>query len=90
MLVGLKLREKCPNTEFFWSVFSHIWTVYGVSPNVGKYGPEKLRIWTIFTQCKERWKNSKPLYIEYLKIRVIILTVLKMKKELTSDYGNCV
>ena len=22
------LREKCPNTEFFWSVFSRIWTEY--------------------------------------------------------------
>ena len=20
------MREKCSNTEFFWSVFSHIWT----------------------------------------------------------------
>ena len=28
----LTLREKCPYSEFFWSVFS---------PNVGKYGPEK-------------------------------------------------
>ena len=26
------MREKCPDTEFFWSVFS---------PNTGKYGPEK-------------------------------------------------
>ena len=33
--------EKCPYSEFFWSVFS---------PNAGKYGPEKLRIWTLFTQ----------------------------------------
>ena len=23
------LREKCPNTEFFWSLFSRIWTEYG-------------------------------------------------------------
>ena len=23
------LREKCPNTEIFWSVFSCIWTEYG-------------------------------------------------------------
>ena len=42
------LREKCPNTEFFWSVFSCIWTEYGeirylsvFSPNVEKYEPEK-------------------------------------------------
>ena len=24
-----KLREKCPNAEFFWSTFSRIWTEYG-------------------------------------------------------------
>ena len=23
------LREKCPNTGVFWSVFSHIWTEHG-------------------------------------------------------------
>ena len=38
----LALREKCPYSEFFWSVFS---------PNAGKYGPEKLRIWALFMQC---------------------------------------
>ena len=36
------LLEKCPNTEVFWSVFR---------PNEGKYGPENIRIWTLFTQC---------------------------------------
>ena len=39
----ITLHEKCPYSEFFWSVFS---------PNMGKYGPEKLRIRTLFTQCK--------------------------------------
>ena len=38
------LRENCPNTEFFWSAFSRIWTEYEYlsvfSPNAGKYGPE--------------------------------------------------
>ena len=34
--------KKCRYSEFYWSVFS---------PNAGKYGPEKLRIWTLFTQC---------------------------------------
>ena len=38
----LLLREKFPYSEFFWSVFS---------PNAGKYGPEKLRIRTLFTWC---------------------------------------
>ena len=43
------LREKCPYSEFFWSVFSHIQTEYGdapylsvFKPNARKYGPEKL------------------------------------------------
>ena len=55
------LREKCPYSEFFWSVISRIWTEYGemlcISPysrNVGKCGPEKLRIRTLFTQ----WNSS--------------------------------
>ena len=25
----LTLREKCPYSEFFWTVFSRIWTEYG-------------------------------------------------------------
>ena len=36
------LGENFPYSEFFWSVFG---------PNAGKYGPEKLRIGTLFTQC---------------------------------------
>ena len=48
------LREKCPYLEFFWSIFSRIWTEYGeisVTPytpylsvfslNAIKYEPEK-------------------------------------------------
>ena len=43
---------------FFWSVLSRIRTDYGevslylsiFSANAGKYGPEKLRIWTLFMQ----------------------------------------
>ena len=27
------------------------WQLFVFSPNTGKYGPEKLRIWTLFTQC---------------------------------------
>ena len=60
---NISLREKCPYSEFFWSVFSLIRTEYGeirstnvfefvrISTNAGKYGPEKLKIWTLFTQC---------------------------------------
>ena len=53
LLVRFTVREKCPYSEFFWSVFSRIWTEYGeisvFSPNAGKYGPEKLQIRTLFT-----------------------------------------
>ena len=52
------LHEKFPYLEFFWSIFSRIRTEYGeiiqylpvFSLNAGKYAPEKLRIWTLFTQ----------------------------------------
>ena len=39
------LPEKCPYSEFFWSVFSRIRTAYGQV----RYGPEKLQIQTLFT-----------------------------------------
>ena len=41
------LRKKCPYSKFFWSVFS---------PNAQKYGPENLRIWTLFAQRRFRLK----------------------------------
>ena len=41
-ILELILRKKCPYSELFWSIFS---------PNAGKYGPGKLRIRTLFTQC---------------------------------------
>ena len=48
------LREIVQIWSFFWSAFSHIRTEYGgiiyrsvFSLNAGKYGPEKLRIWTL-------------------------------------------
>ena len=48
ILLKFPLHEKCPDTEFLWSVFFCIRTEYGdlrsnsvFSPNTGKYGPEK-------------------------------------------------
>ena len=33
----LSLRERCSYSEFFWSVFSHIWTEYGeISVRMGE------------------------------------------------------
>ena len=51
------LREKCPNTEYFWFVFSRIRTEYGEIPNISSYSvgmrentdQKLLRIWTLFT-----------------------------------------
>ena len=48
------MRDKCPYSEFFWSVFSCIRTERGEIRSIslfsvqmrGKYGPEKLRILT--------------------------------------------
>ena len=48
------MRDKCPYSEFFWSVFSCIRTECGEIQSIslfsvqirGKYGPEKLRIRT--------------------------------------------
>ena len=41
--------------SFFWSVFSRIWTEYGISPYSVRMrqntDQKKLRIWTHFTQC---------------------------------------
>ena len=52
-------REKCPYSEFFWSVFSRIRTDYGeiqylsvFTPNAGKYGPEKPRIRLHFSRSE--------------------------------------
>ena len=51
----LSLLEKCAFSEFFWSVFSRIrWDAPYLSvfnPNAGKYGPEKLRMRTLFKYC---------------------------------------
>ena len=41
--------------EFFWSVFSCIWTLSVFGPNMGKHGPEKLRIRTLFMHYLDKW-----------------------------------
>ena len=53
LYISFSLLRNCPLLEFSWSAFSRIRTKYGnlLSPNVGKCGPEKLQMRTIFTQC---------------------------------------
>ena len=50
------LREKCPYSEFFGVIRNE----YGemLSPNAGKYVPEKLRKWTLFTQSDFQTLNK--------------------------------
>ena len=52
----ISLRQKCPYSGFSCFVFARIWAEYGdtpylsvFSPNARKYGPEKLRMLTLFT-----------------------------------------
>ena len=61
------LREKCPNTEFFWSVFSRILTEYGEIRS-RKNGPEKTQYLDTFHEVyfgifKARWHNNCHLFI---------------------------
>ena len=37
----LPLREKCPYSEFFWSIFPRIWTEYG---EIGRISPHLVRM----------------------------------------------
>ena len=50
----MTLHKKFSCSELFSSLFSRIQTEYGdlFSPNPRKYGPEKLRIRMLFTQCE--------------------------------------
>ena len=43
----LALRGKYPYSEFFWSVFSHIWTKYGEIPSISSYS---VWMWEIMDQ----------------------------------------
>ena len=75
------LREKCLFRAFLVRIFPHSdWirrnTTYLsiFSPNTGKYGPEKLRIRTLFTQCIGIEGISNPfhatgLFLHTLEIR---------------------
>ena len=75
------MRENCPYLEFFWSVFSRTRAEYGevlrITPqsifslNTGKYGPEKLQIRKIFTQCmlrRVKVKKKNNPYLHYFNL----------------------
>ena len=64
------LHEKCPNTGFFWSVFSRIWTEYEDLLHKSPYSVQmrentdqkKLRTWAIFTQ-RDVMAKRNPLFL---------------------------
>ena len=69
--------------NFFWPVFSLIRTEYVKVQNISSYSvrmweykdQKKLRIWTIFTQCKSKWVNA--LIIPWKFCLLITLSVCK-------------
>ena len=70
--------------SFFWSIFSHFWTEYGeirTSPNAWKYGPEKIRIWTLFTQ----WWAFYLLFI-LLRVQEFVKELMKINQFASSHY----
>ena len=80
VLLWTELRKKYPYSEFFWSVFSRIRTEYGevyLVQNAGKYGPEKLRIRKIFTQCRS-YINFK-WFEKFIRIYYVI-EIIKKKR----------
>ena len=64
------MREKCPCSEFFWSVFSHIWAKYG----------EILRIFPYSVQMRENTDQkssecghfSRSVYIGVIRSNILL------------------
>ena len=50
---------------------------FRISPNAGKYGPEDLRIWTLFTQCIKHH-----IYIRFFKLEIFI----HLKSDLNCEF----
>ena len=70
---------------FFWSVFSCIRTEYGdlwskfpYSVRIQESGPEKLRIWALFTQWKRKGLKFHPKWLRHLVEVIDILSVIKL------------
>ena len=94
----ITLRENCPNMEFFLvRVFSHsnwIWrdTKYlsVVSPNAGKYRPEKTPYWTHFRQSIFPVSNALRVLLstDLFLIFVTIFTLLPVYSHYFAHFGN--
>ena len=54
---GVFLVRIFPHSDWIWSDTEY---VFVFSPYVGKYKPEKLPIWPLFTQWKQIQENNNP------------------------------
>ena len=70
--IKLSLREKYPHSKFFWSVFN---------PNAGKYGPEELRIRTLFTQYLSLYYLKKNDLLSVVEFPYCDQESVKIKKK---------
>ena len=66
----MTLREKCPHLG-----------KYGI-PNAGKYGPEKLRIRTLFTKC------DSELFVMSAMIFELLLNLLPLFPEILVPFTS--
>ena len=70
MRVGATLREKCPNTEFFWSVFSCIQSEYSKIRTGKEYVFGRFSRSTnqgdVLCKWKKSLKNSKILLVLFI------------------------
>ena len=81
------LSEKCPYSESFWSVFSHIWTEYGQVLRISPYsiqmrentGQNNSAYRYFFTQC---YNQCLILYFQswMILVRFVLLDEIRLEK----------
>ena len=73
------LREKCPYSGFFWSVFSRIWTKYGDIRSISPYS----------VQMRENTDQKNPEYGHFSRsgFKTVIENILLSKHG--SDFLDC-
>ena len=65
------MYEKCPYSEFFWSVFSRIRSEYR---EILRISPYPVQIWTLFTQCR----TFKSSLVYHLSKDICLFQVLSL------------
>ena len=88
LFVWVSLREKCPYSELFWSVFSRIWTEYGemrenVDQNNSEYGHFLCSVLQSCKTVKNSFSTKITKYINKRKSKIlthiIVCTVNSIK-----------